>query len=169
MQRARSESRTAWLISGIVIGLAVALYWPHEPALAQVIDRADKFAMITVPTQPGEGEAVFLLDFITGRLVGADFNAQAAQFTQKYLRNIAADFNVAADSEAQYAIVSGFIDLRGGAARAGGGTPALGGIYIAEMNSGQVILYGFAYTSAARNMPVQEIVPIARFPFREAT
>jgi hypothetical protein len=167
MKQRWSETRTAWLVCGIVIGLAIALYWPHEPAMAEVVDRSEKFAMCTSRTQAGSSDAVFVLDFVTGRLVGGAYMPQAGGF-QAYARNIAADFNIDAGTPAQYTIAPAFIEVRAGGAGAGGGTPANGAIYVGEMNSGRVILYGFMVRATSRPGPPLELRPLATFPFREA-
>jgi hypothetical protein len=166
MRERWSETRAAWFISGIAIGLAVALYWPHEPAMAEVVDRSEKFAMCTVQTQPGSSDAVFVLDFLTGRLVGGAYQSQTRSF-QAYARNIAGDFQIDAGTPAQYSIAPAFIEVRAGGT-AGGGTPANGALYVGEMNSGRVILYGFMYRAAGRPGPPIELTPIGQFPFRES-
>lgn len=166
MKQRWSETRMAWMLCGIVIGLAIALYWPSEPAMAEVVDRSEKFAMCTVRTQAGSSDAVFVLDFLTGRLVGGAYLAQTGSF-QAYARNIASDFKIDAGTPAQYTIAPAFIEVRAGGT-AGGGTPASGAIYVGEMNSGRVILYGFMYRSSGRPGPAIELKPLATFPFRES-
>ncbi len=115
MRTEKTESRFAWFVGGAIAGLAVAMYWPHEPAYAQAVDSGDKFAMCTVATQTGNADAIFILDFVTGRLVGFAYNSQRGVFSQAYGRNIAADFNIDAGTDAQYVIVPGFVNARGGA------------------------------------------------------
>lgn len=168
MKQRWSETRLAWLVCGIVIGLAVALYWPHEPAMADTIDRSDKFAMASVRTQVGSSEAVFVLDFVTGRLVGAAYHSQTGSFSQRFFRNIAADFNIDAGTPAQYSMVPAFIEVRAGGTAAGGGTPASGALYVGEMNSGKVILYGFMYRASPRGGQMTPLQPIGNFSFRES-
>ena len=167
MKKRWSETRMAWLLCGVVIGIAVALYWPSEPAMAEVVDRSDKFAMCTVQTQAGNSDAVFVLDFLTGRLVGGRFLSQTGQF-QIYARNIAGDFNIDAGTPAQYTIAPAFIRVTGGGTVGGVGTPASGSIYVGEMNSGKVVLYGFMYRSSGRPGPAIEMAPLGTFPFRES-
>ena len=172
MKQRWSETRMAWLLCGIVIGAAIALYWPHEPAMADAIDRSDKFAMASVRTQAGSSEAVFVLDFVTGRLVGAAYHSQTGRFSQRFARNIASDFNIDAGTPAQYSMVPAFIEVRAGGTAAGsGGTPASGALYVGEMNSGNVILYGFRYMASPRgaaNAAPTPMQPIGNFKFREA-
>ena len=161
------DQRLAWMTGGVIIGLSIALYWPAEPAYALAVDRAERFAMCSVPTQTGTSDALFVLDFVTGRLVGAAFNSQAGGFTEFYIREISGDFNVKAGSDAEYIMVPARTEFRAIAGAGQTGSPAIGSIYIGELNSGQVSLYGFMYRSAPRPSPPQELVKVATFPFRE--
>lgn len=156
-----ARSRKYYLLAGILIGMACSYYLPHEPAYADSVDHSQRFAVCTAQTTVGNSEAVFVLDFVTGRLVGASHNTQAGSFTQSWVYNVAADFN--AGDDAQYVMVPGYVSLRGTA----GATPALGGIYIAELNSGIVNLYGFNYIQGNRVALGQPMIPIAQFPFRD--
>lgn len=164
MQKRVTESRMAWLVGGVLVGLAIALYWPSEPAYAVGVSRSEKFAMCAVPTQVGTSEAMFALDFVTGRLVGASYNAQAGGFTQMYGRDVASDFGIQAGAAAEYIMVPADTVFR---AAGGAASPASGAIYVGEVNSGRVIMYGFTYFSAPRpNAAVQQIQKIDEFSFR---
>jgi len=155
----------AWLVGGMIVGLAVALYWPSEPAYALSASQSGKLAMCAVPTQVGTSEAIFVLDFTTGRLVGAAYNSQTGNFTQTYVREIAGDFGIQVGTEAEYVMVPASTEFR-----AGGGvaSPALGAIYIGEVNSGMVVMYGFVYQSAPRRTPIQPLKLVERFKFRDS-
>ncbi len=155
------ESRAAWLVVGAVFGVAVSLYWPTEQVQATSVDRASKIALITSDTTAGNSDAVFVLDFVTGRLVGGAYSTNTGRFNQMYVRNLARDFQVS--ENAQYAIVPGRVAIP----QRGGGTPANGGIFVAELNSGKVAMYGFPYNQTAGPQPVQTLVPIDFFSFRE--
>jgi len=156
------EHRVVWLITGAVFGVVVSVYWPHETAQATAVDRTSKIAMVTSRTTVGNSDAVFILDFVTGRLVGAAYNTQSGSFNQLYLRNLAADFQ--ASENAQYAIVPGDVAIpqRGGTA-----SPAGGGLFVAELNSGKIIMYGFPYYQSAGPQGVQTLVPVDGFSFRQ--
>ena len=161
MQARLQDHRFAYLLMGLVGGLAISFYWPHEPLKADTAAAMDKFAICTVPTIVNQSEAVFVLDSVTGRLVGAAHDQQTGGFTQAFFRNVALDFGVV--ENAKYLMVPGFLTTRGGAAR---GTPSNGGIYVAELTSGKVGLYGFLYNN--RNSTPQELIAIANFSFRDA-
>ena len=159
------EGRTAWLLVGVVAGLCLAYFWPHEPVLATATDRNDKFAIVTAPVeQDGSLEAVFVLDFLTGRLSGAVLNKQGTGFGALYFRNIASDFKIDPEQTSpKYAMVSGraFLQQRGGA-QWGAST-----LYVSELASGMVACYRIPYVTVNRKVakPV-ELVPLDNFPFR---
>ena len=159
MQPSVLNNRFALLACGLVMGLGISFYWPHEPLKADA-SSLDKFSLCTTPTLANQSDAVFVLDSVTGRLVGAAHNVQTGNFSQVWTRSVAADFGVV--ENAQYLMVSGFLRTQG----AVGGTPAQSGVYVAELTSGKVALYGFVLNN--RNQAsASELVPIASFPFRD--
>ncbi len=159
MQSRLLNNRFVLLACGLVMGLGISFYWPHEPLKADSTS-LDKFSLCTTPTLLNQSDAVFVLDSVTGRLVGAAHNVQTGTFSQVWARNVAADFGVV--ENAQYLMVSGFLRTQG----ATGGTPAQSGVYVAELTSGKVGLYGFLMNN--RNQAsAAELVPIADFSFRE--
>ncbi|MCA9038480.1 MAG: hypothetical protein KDA91_25315 [Planctomycetaceae bacterium] len=129
-----------WCLSLIVVGGAVVIFNSEQPLKATVAHGNDKFSMVTVPVAPGDPEAVFVLNHLTGVLRGAAFNNSTNTFTHHFIYNVAADFQGAiASPEPKFAIVSTQASLRSGA----GAQPANGVIYIGELTSGIVIAYGF--------------------------
>lgn len=179
MKHTRSKQTLVLLVAGIACGLALAWFWPHEPALAIATDRDSKFVMVTVPVTagvtggvagvPGPGsmplEAVFVLDLLTGRLQGAVINNRSGKFQHAYYRNVAADFQVDPQAEPHYAIVGGTAQLTAGR----GVTPASGVIYVGELSSGKVVCYSFPYGESNRPVPPIEMTPIDVFQFRESS
>ncbi len=168
MQARSNERRLVWMGLGLVAGLCLAYFWPHETVQATATDRDDKFAVCTVETQAsfGQPEAVFVLDFLTGRLTGALLNQQSFAFTNFWFRNVAADFQLKASAaaKAKYCIIPGNAYLTS----AGGATMATGVVYVGEMTSGKVIAYSFAVRNSKTPLPVAPLEPVAFFPFREA-
>lgn len=164
-----NQRQLAWMGLGLVAGLCLAYCWPHETAQAVATDRDERFALCTVETQTNFGmpEAVFVLDFLTGRLTGAMLNQQTAVFTNFWFRNVAADFNLnaAAAAKAKYSIIPGnaYLSNRGGA------TLSSGVLYVAELTSGKVVCYTFNVRNTKQPMPPVQLEPVAFFPFREAT
>ena len=159
-----SRNRTLWLMTGIVVGLCISQFWPHEPVQAGTADRdTNKVIMVTTPAGIGV-EGVFVLNQLTGTLSGAVLNPAAGRFTLTYLRNIAADFPGAAQgtNPARYTMVAGQAPMTNRAKY----TPGLSVIYIAETISGRVNAYSFPYTSSQRVLPTATFQPMASFPLK---
>lgn len=158
------NAKFVWLTLGLLMGLGVASFWPHERALASVADRNDRFAMLTCPTTiPETVDAVFVLDLLTGRLTGAAMNNKVGKFTQFYFANLAQDFNVDPKAEPQYAFVSGRIVLP----NVGTDTPANGAVYVGEFSSGKVACYIFPFRQADGVFPPQPMIIRDFFSFRQ--
>jgi hypothetical protein len=158
-----SEKKIVWLIAGAMLGVGFSYYWPAEPAFAKAVSATDKFSMCSVPTLVGSGDAIFVLDQISGRLLGAAYNPQARSFNQTYARNVAADFGIA--DNAEYVMVPASIVLT----TSGGVPPAQGAIYVGEMKSGIICAYGFPFVQSTRKVPIQELVLLDKFLFRQSS
>lgn len=162
------QRRLTWIGLGLVAGLCLAYCWPHETAQAVATDRDERFALCTVETQTNFGmpEAVFVLDFLTGRLTGAMLNQQTSVFTNFWFRNVAADFNLNANAaaKAKYSIIPGNAYL----SNRGGMTLSTGVVYVAELTSGKVVCYTFPVRNSKQPLPPAQLEPVAFFPFREA-
>lgn len=159
----RTQNRAVWLTIGLVAGLAIATLWPHEPLSAGSSDRSEKFAIITAPVAVG-AEAVFVLDFLTGRLTGASLNRtrQGTAFVQFYFRNLTDDFNLGG-GDPNFAITAGFAELQ----NRGGAQWGSNAIYVAELNSGMVRAYAVPYRVTQVKQPAVGLFPVDQFPFRE--
>ena len=167
MQPKTSEQRMVWLGMGLAAGLCLAYFWPHELAQAVATDRADRFAICTVDVGTGNPDAVFVLDFLTGRLLGAMLSQQTGLFTNFWSRNIASDFQIQGESasKAKYVIIPGNAGLNSFS----GATTAQGVIYIGELTSGKIAAYRFPFRISKQALPVHEMVQSAFFSFREET
>src|SRR5689334_4178618 len=100
-----TDRRMVWLLLGVLAGIGLSALWPTEQVHAIATDRSDRFAVCTVDVGPGTPDAVFVLDFLTGRLTGAMLNPQSGIFTNFYFRNVAADFIIDPNAKAKYAII----------------------------------------------------------------
>lgn len=150
------------LAAGLLLGLGIAAVWPHQPLTAATTDRNEKFGMCTV-TLTGGLEAVFVLDFLTGRLTGASLGRQGNGFVQSFYADVAADFGVQA-AKPQYAMVPGLATIQGTAAA----QPAPGVIYVAELHSGKVGCYAipFRLPNSKSSIPVR-LIPVDTYSFRD--
>ncbi|MDP1796620.1 MAG: hypothetical protein Q8K78_04030 [Planctomycetaceae bacterium] len=159
-----TDRRAGWLLAGLVGGVVLSYLWPAEEAKAVATDREERFAIATTDTGLGAPESVFVLDFLTGRLVGATLNQQTAQFTNFYARNIAADFQADAAAKPKFVMIPGRADLNSRA----GATTSAGVLYVGELTTGKVIAYRFPFRQSRTALPVQPLEAFAFFPFREA-
>jgi len=165
MREKLNDARLLWLAVGLVGGLCISYFWPHETALAATADRSDQFAMASVGVNlidPIEG--VFVLDFPTNSLRGAVLNRQTRRFTSFYYRDLSHDFNINPQSEPHFAFITGNAQVAGG----GGITFASGMLYVGELKSGKIICYAFPWKEMPVPGGVIPMVPIDSFRFREA-
>ena len=165
MSQRSNERQLVWLLFGVIGGLCLAYFWPHEHVLASATDRDAKFAICTVEVGQGSPDAVFVLDFTTGRLQGGMLNPQAQAFTNFWFANVAQDFKVGKNGK--YTMIPG-TGLLNAPAGGGGGAIASGVIYIAEVTTGMVGCYRFSYVNSAQPMPPNPLQPVDVFPFRES-
>jgi hypothetical protein len=119
-----------------------------EPAHAVATDREERFAIATTETGLGQPESVFVLDFLTGRLVGGLLNQQSGTFTNFYFRNIAADFGLG-ESKPKFVMIPGKADLTSGR----GVTSSQGVLYVGELNTGKVLVYRFSWRTSRQELP----------------
>lgn len=160
------DRRTVWLLTGLLAGIGLASIWPHEPLEAAASDRNEKFAVVTAQLGLG-AEGVFILDFLTGRLTGAALSKMrnGTGFVHFYYRNVAEDFQVAGSATPYYAITTGFADIQ----NRGGAQWGDSAVYVAELNSGTMKAYAIPYRITQVVQQPVPLVPLAQFPFREAT
>lgn len=158
-----TDRRMVWLLMGMLAGLGLAQFWPAEHVQAMATDRADRFAVTTVNVGPGLPDAIFVLDFLTGRLTGALINSQTGKFTNFYFRNIAADFLATPNAKLKYAMIPGTGIFSSNA----GATSATGILYIGELSSGKMVAYSFKYRNSTEPMPPIPVEPLDFYPFRD--
>lgn len=164
MSQRVTDHRMFYLAVGLIVGLAIAYSQPHKPAYAVGSDSTEQFAIVTCPAGLGGAEAVFVLDFTTGRLVGAALSSQTGVITQNYMYNVAADFGLT--EKGQYIMSAGVAELP----RRGNLPPGSSVVWIAELKSGRVIAYAFPFQIQNRKAGGAPL-PLAKvdgFPFREA-
>jgi hypothetical protein len=170
MRASVSDSRVVWLLGGLLAGLGVAYFWPHEPAYASTADRDSNFVLITVPVGTSAAgindpmEGVFILDFLTGQLKGAVLNRQTGKFASLYTRDLAKDFKVDPQAAPHYALASGYGQVANQRAK----QFASGVLYVAELTSGVLAAYTFPWVEAPRPAPVHhDLVILDHFQWRQ--
>lgn len=168
MSRWFAGNRWAWLVVGLLAGVAVAGLLPHTPLHAVATDRYESFAIATGPVD-GEVEAVFFLDFLTGDLRAAVLGYNTGKFQAFYQYNILQDFGIQpGGAQPQFLMVTGIADIARGASRV---RPSRSVVYIAEINSGVVAAYAIPWdrNAASSNQLIQSrLVPLDITRFRTA-
>lgn len=164
MSQQRHDGRAVWLTMGVLGGLAIAAYWPHEQVRAVSTDRDAQFAMATCQVGAiAAQEAIFVLDFLTGSLKGGVLS-QNGTFSTFYYRDLPKDFGLDPKKEAHYCIVTGLATL---STQSSNVPPAPSVVYIGELTTGKIVAYGFGYREGSRTATPVALTPIAQFPFRE--
>ena len=152
-----------WLIAGVVVGLGVAAVWPNRPLTAATSDRNEKFGMCTVYVSENL-EAVFVLDFLTGRLTGACLGKQGNGFVQFFAADVGADLQVKGAKPA-YTMTPGLAQIRSKP----GTQAAASVIYVAEMSTGKVGCYAIPFLLPNAKNPVPaKLAPLDVYTFRDA-
>lgn len=171
MSNRLTDNRIALLAFGLLAGLCLSAFWPHQPLSAATSDREKNFGMITVAARDialggvsDKQDAVFVLDYVTGRLQGAVLNSRSGTFSSFYFRDVAADFDVdPAKGDPHYAMVTGVSQLP---AR-GRVTWANGVIYVGELSSGKIHAYAFPYNAVRGKQAPVQMTLVDGFPFRQ--
>ncbi len=141
-----SDSRGVWLVAGVIIGLGVTWFWPHEAIRADQADRADKFGICSVPCT----QAI------------AGLPSTEAIFTQMFYRDVADDLRLNEKGAAQpvYAFVGGQGQFAGQGQTWGGSL-----IYVAEMTTGTLVAYAYPFSQNNAGVP-QQMMPVGKAQFR---
>ena len=167
MRTTMTSSRASGVAVGVLAGLAIAYFAPHEATYATTSDRDAEFVMVTVPIENQAAaneplDAVFMLDFVTEQIKGGAINPKVGSFTSFWMRDLAKDFHVPAGVKPRYCIVSGHLQMPAGK----GVNFASGVLYVGELTTGKVNAYGIP-----RNLPggaqVAALTPLDTFPFRQ--
>jgi hypothetical protein len=163
------NSRVTWLAAGIaaglVIGLNVAGLWPQVPLHAVATHGQDNFAICTGPMD-NDVEAIFVLDFVTGDLKAAALNVQTRRFNTLFEYNVVQDFPATNTKNPHYRMVTGITNIRQVVAAGQLGSAV---VYVAEVTSGQLVVYGVPWVSGRASSPIPfkgTLVPLDRWPYR---
>ncbi len=141
------RSRVLWAVAGLMAGWMLANLQPQAPIEATATSQTENFAICTGAIDE-DGEAVYMLDFLTGDLRGAVTNPQNGKFTAFYSYNVVKDLGVDVSKKPQYTLVAGNQAFR----RSPGGVQ-LGDnvVYVAELTSGKLAAYGVPWSRQLRS------------------
>ena len=160
MRRVLTAQNAVWLLLGLVFGLGAAMILQGQPSYAVATDHSDEFAIATGYLNESL-EAVYLLDFKSGRLMGTVLNRQGGRFQHFYERNLANDFGLTARQKPKFMMVTGGAQLQGA-------VPIHHVLYVAEVNSGKMAAYFMPYRGeTARGTASEELQPLDFVTFRQ--
>lgn len=175
------HSRLLWLALGVMVGAAVATFWPQTPLHAVATDRSENILLATGLVDD-QIEAVFFLDSMTGLLRAAVPSLrEMAPYQAMWEANAGADLATAIQvantalaraggkgapprppiqppQTPRFLMVTGLMDIRQGSARM---RPSRSVVYVAEANTGIVMTYVLPWslqmhsTNQPLRMPMQ--------------
>src|SRR5690606_28056062 len=94
--------------------------------------------------------AVFILDALSGDVMGWVLNPTTGTFTAGFKYNVIRDLGVDASKGPKYVMVTGTQNFRRGAGGVQMGSSVL---YVAELTTGKMIALGFPWSRALRSSP----------------
>jgi len=159
--------RAAWLVVGAVAGLMLAGWWADKPAQATASAQQSNMIIATGPID-GDGEAVFVLDGVTGEMKGWVMNARAPRFFAMFTHNVLADFDLVGEVKTppKFTMVTGAHSFQRNVGDFGNCI-----VYVAEVNSGKLCAYGLPWPRNIRNattrLTPQAFVPLDKVGFRD--
>jgi hypothetical protein len=159
MARKLASPGMVLLLVGLVLGLGGALL--VRPAQAVATDHSDEFAIATGFLST-ELEAVYLLDFKAGQLLGTVLNSQSGQFQDTYKRDLTKDFSLNPRQKPKFIMVTGAFRV------AAAQVPVNHVLYVAELNSGRMGAYYMPYRGERIGGVVTEELKVMHIvPFRQ--
>lgn len=139
--------RAAWLVVGLLAGLLLAVTWPATPVQATASAQQSNMIIATGPID-GDGEAVFVLDGVTGELKGWVMNTRAPRFFAMFTHNVLEDFGLTGEVKTppKFTMVTGAHQFQRNVGDFGNCI-----IYVAEVNTGKMCAYGLPWPRNIRN------------------
>ena len=127
------------LAVGLLVGLVLGGLWPHAPIHATATDRSEDYALATGFVDQ-ENEAVFYLDYLTGKLTGAVLSRKSLTFQATFFADVGKDLegaSVQMPQKPNFLMVTGTTNL------VNTGRPTLGNtiVYVLETNTGVILAY----------------------------
>jgi hypothetical protein len=160
MLRRIKRHSAVWLLVGLFIGFGAAAVFQVTPSYAVATDHSDEFAIATGHLTT-ELEAVYLLDFKSGSLLGTVMSRQTGEFQQFYRRELGTDFALNPRQKPKFIMVTGAMQ----SARAQ--VPVNHVLYVAELNSGKLGAYFMPYRGEVQRGTISEqLQMLGQIPFR---
>ncbi len=139
MLKRLGNQSAVWLLIGIFVGLGLAGAFQAQPSFATATDHTDEFAIATGVMPSTDVEAVYLLDFKSGLLLGTVMNKQTGTFQAFYKRPLGADFGLKAGQKPKFMMVTGLMTS------AKAPVPIAHVLYVVELNTGKIAAYFMPY------------------------
>jgi hypothetical protein len=161
------RNRTAWLALGLVIGLVAAGMWSATPVQATASAQQSNMIIATGPID-GDGEAVIVLDGVTGEMKAWVMNTRAPRFFAMFTHNVLADFGLTGEDKTapKFTMVTGAHTFQRNVGEFGNCV-----VYVAEVNSGKMCAYGMPWPRGVRNATARlspaAFVPLDKVGFRD--
>lgn len=159
------KSPIVWVAVGLIAGCALSAVLMPRTIEGVATDRAETFAMATGPLD-SDFEAVYMLDFLTGELVGAVVGKNQRAFTARFTANVMADMGIDPSANPKFLMVTGMANIRRGGGQL---QPSASLIYVAEITTGRIAAYAIPWAPQLHNAgkPMNSpMVLIAVAPFR---
>jgi hypothetical protein len=173
----RRWSRVRWYVAvagvfGLLLGLVIGNFHKDQPVKAWGVDRVDNFIIATGPVD-GEVEAVYFLDSMTGVLTARVLSKIGNSFQASFSANVGGDLKTLVEGvntriraetnskkrvgpprpeiqlpqNPKYVMTTGMADLLRGKAMPPGMRPAAAVVYVVEVNTGVMVVYGVPWSS----------------------
>ncbi len=165
MNQTQFRGRWVWLAAGVLLGIALSAYLPDAPLHAVATATQDNLIVATGAVD-GDGEAVYVLDTLTGDLKAWVLGPTSGKFEQAFLYNILNDLNVDVSKGPKYVVVTGTQNFR---LRAGSMQMANSVVYVAELTSGRLAAYALPWNRGIRGVPQPKVgtfMPLDMVQFR---
>jgi hypothetical protein len=138
MPQTVNQKRLGWVALGVLVGFLLSVLMPVQPLHAVATSGLDNFQLST-GLLDNTVEGVYFLDGLTGILKGAALNVVNYKFTTVFETSVLNDLKLDPSKSPKFLMVTGLAELRRTATQF---QPGLAMIYVAELNTGTMAVYG---------------------------
>ncbi len=152
--------------AGMLVGTLLANQWQTPVVEATATSERDDLLIATGPVD-GDGEALFILDTLTGDLKAYTMHPRLAKFTGFFQTNVLKDLQITNPKRARFTMVTGLQRFRRGPGVAQLADTVL---YVAELSTGRMVAYGMPWNRAFRTSaqgPNAALIPLDGRQFRQ--